>query len=59
VWPAASSTRERAAALWALRTRSSGRGLVIARRLVIEALLGLPEHARATREGQQFLVNCR
>jgi DNA mismatch repair protein MutL len=59
-WPAASSTRERAAALWGashaeqrIEVSSSRDGLVI------EALLGLPEHARATREGQQFLVNRR
>jgi len=59
-WPAAGSVRERAAALWGARhagqlleARGSRDGLVL------EALLGLPEHARATREGQVFLVNRR
>ena len=59
-WPAAGSVRERAAALWGARHAGQ---LLEARGerdgFVIEALLGLPEHARATREGQVFLVNRR
>ena len=59
-WPAATSVRERAAALWGARHAGQ---LLEARGeregLVLEALLGLPEHARATREGQVFLVNGR
>lgn len=59
-WPPAGSVRERAAALW-------GPGHA-AQRLEVEqerdgvrlhALLGLPEHARATRDGQTFIVNRR
>lgn len=59
-WPPASSIRERAGALWGPRHTEQ--------RLEVEAeqdgvrlfaLLGLPEHARATRDGQQFLVNRR
>jgi DNA mismatch repair protein MutL len=59
-WPAASSARERAAALWGAR-HAEQRLEVVAERggLRLRALLGLPEHARATREGQQFLVNRR
>ncbi len=59
-WPAAASVRERAAALWGARHAEQ---LLEARGerdgLVLEGLLGLPEHARATREGQVFLVNRR
>src|SRR5262245_31534248 len=59
-WPAASSTRERAAALWGAHHAEQRIEVVSSRDgLVIEGLLGLPEHARATREGQQFLVNRR
>ncbi len=59
-WSAASSHRERAAQLWGPRhaeqllEASAERGGYAA-----TALLGLPEHARATREGQVFLVNGR
>jgi DNA mismatch repair protein MutL len=59
-WPAAERVRDRARAIWgaghadqlieATDTRD-GLGLV--------ALLGLPEHARATREGLTLLVNRR
>jgi DNA mismatch repair protein MutL len=59
-WPAAERERDRARAIWgaghadqlieATDTRN-GLGLV--------ALLGLPEHARATREGLTLLVNRR
>ncbi|HEY6866482.1 MAG TPA: DNA mismatch repair endonuclease MutL [Candidatus Eisenbacteria bacterium] len=59
-WPAAANVRARAAALWGARHAGQ---LLEARGerdgLVLEALLGLPEHARATREGQVFLVNGR
>ncbi len=59
-WPAAASARERAAALWGARHAGQ---LLEARGerdgMVLEALLGLPEHARATREGQVILVNRR
>ena len=59
-WPAASSVRERAGALWGPR-HAEQRLLVESARedLGLVALLGLPEHARSTREGQQFLVNRR
>ncbi|MEO5618680.1 MAG: DNA mismatch repair endonuclease MutL [Candidatus Eisenbacteria bacterium] len=59
-WPAAASFRERASAVWgphhagqlleALGERNGIR---------VEGLLGLPEHARTTREGQIYLVNRR
>ncbi len=59
-WPRSASVRERAAALWGARHAEQ---LLEARGerdgLVLEALLGLPEHARATREGQVFIVNRR
>ena len=59
-WPAAPSRRDRARAIWGARHADQ---LLEAHGerdgLVIEALLGLPEHARATREGQVFLVNRR
>ena len=52
--------RERAAALWGARHASQ---LVAAAGerdgIRVEALLGLPEHARATREGQVFLIQGR
>ncbi len=64
-WPAArgaglAGARERAAALWGPR-HAEQRLAVTAERhgLVLEALLGLPEHARATREGQMVFVNRR
>jgi len=59
-WPAAAGARERAAALWGARHAGQ---LLEARgerdQVVVEALLGLPEHARATREGQVVIVNRR
>jgi DNA mismatch repair protein MutL len=59
-WPAAGGARERAAALWGARHAGQ---LLEARgerdQVVVEALLGLPEHARATREGQVVIVNRR
>ena len=65
-WPAASSdepaaaVRERAAALWGARLAAQ---LLVAHGerdgIQALALLGLPEHARATREGQVVLVNRR
>jgi DNA mismatch repair protein MutL len=59
-WPGAGSLRERAGQLWGSR-HAEQRIAVEAERggVRLEALLGLPEHARATREGQQFLVNRR
>ena len=59
-WSAAASHRERAAQVWGARhaeqllEASAQRG-----GYAVTALLGLPEHARATREGQVFLVNGR
>jgi DNA mismatch repair protein MutL len=59
-WPAAGSVRERAAGVWGARHAGQLLEASGARDgLVLEALLGLPEHARATREGQVFLVNRR
>ncbi len=59
-WPAASSARERAGSLWGPR-HAEQRLEVEAERdgVRLHALLGLPEHARATRDGQTFLVNRR
>jgi DNA mismatch repair protein MutL len=59
-WPAVATRRERAAALWGARhaeqlLEAGGERDGV----VLEALLGLPEHARSTREGQVFLVNRR
>ena len=64
-WPAApgqglEAARERAARLWG--ARHAGQRLAIALErdgVSLEALLGLPEHARATREGQFVFVNHR
>lgn len=59
-WPAANTHRERAAQVWGARhaeqllEAGAQRG-----GYAVTALLGLPEHARATREGQVFLVNGR
>ena len=59
-WASAPSRRARAAQIWGARhaeqlLQASGeRG-----GMRVEALLGLPEHARATREGQVFLINGR
>jgi DNA mismatch repair protein MutL len=59
-WSAADSPRARAAQLWGeahatqlLEAYAERNGYAV------RALLGLPEHARATREGQVFLVNGR
>ncbi|TMQ73592.1 MAG: DNA mismatch repair endonuclease MutL [Candidatus Eisenbacteria bacterium] len=59
-WPAAASVRERAGAIWGAR-HAEQRLEIDAQRdgIRVQALLGLPEHARATRDGQQFLVNRR
>jgi DNA mismatch repair protein MutL len=64
-WPAVTGAglagrRDRAAALWGAR-HSTQLLEVEAERdgLRLEALLGLPEHARATREGQIYIVNGR
>lgn len=59
-WPAVGSERERAAQVWGARHAEQ---LLEARAerggYAVRALLGLPEHARATREGQVLLVNGR
>jgi DNA mismatch repair protein MutL len=66
-WPAVrdaedavAAARERAAALWGARLASQ---LLVAQGerdgLGVLALLGVPEHARATRDGQVILVNRR
>ena len=59
-WPPARTVRERAGALWGPR-HTEQRLLVESalEGLELVALLGLPEHARSTREGQQFLINRR
>ena len=64
-WPASRATgleaaRERAASIWGAR-HADQRIAVAAERdgLRLEALLGLPEHARATREGQILFINRR
>jgi DNA mismatch repair protein MutL len=59
-WPAATDRRARAAALWG--ARHAGQLIEAAGErdgLEVEGLLGLPEHARSTREGQIFLINRR
>jgi DNA mismatch repair protein MutL len=59
-FPPAGSPRERVAALWGAgyaEQRIEVEGERDGMRLY--ALLGLPEHARATRDGQTFLVNRR
>ena len=59
-WGAAAGRRERAAQIWG--ERHAGQLLEAAGErgdFRLDALLGLPEHARATREGQVFLVNGR
>jgi DNA mismatch repair protein MutL len=59
-WPSAADERERAQALWSPRLATQ---LLLAEGerdgITVRALLGLPEHARSTREGQVFLVNRR
>jgi DNA mismatch repair protein MutL len=59
-WPAATDRRARAAALWGVRHAEQLIEATGEREgLALEGLLGLPEHARSTREGQIFLVNRR
>jgi DNA mismatch repair protein MutL len=59
-WPATADARERARALWSPRVADQLLQADGERDgLEVHALLGLPEHARATREGQVFLVNRR
>ena len=59
-WPPAVSHRERAAQLWGARHAEQLLEAAAARGgYAVTALLGLPEHARATREGQVLLVNGR
>ena len=59
-WGAAAGRRERAGQIWGARHADQ---LLEARGerggVRVHALLGLPEHARSTREGQVFLVNGR
>lgn len=59
-WGAVATQRERAAQIWGQRHADQlleARGERAGMRLTV--LLGLPEHARSTREGQVFLVNGR
>ena len=64
-WPAVPGEglgprRDRAAALWGARHATQLLEVEAEREgMRIEALLGLPEHARATREGQIYIVNGR
>ena len=64
-WPAApgaglTARRDRASALWGARHATQLLEVESEREGVkVEALLGLPEHARATREGQIYIVNGR
>ena len=59
-WGAAGSHRERAAQVWGARHAEQLLEAAAQRGgYAVTALLGLPEHARATREGQVFLVNGR
>jgi DNA mismatch repair protein MutL len=64
-WPAVAGTglaarRDRAAALWGARHATQLLEVQSEREGIrLEALLGLPEHARATREGQIYVVNGR
>ncbi len=59
-WPAAASARDRAGAIWGVRHAAQLLEVLEERDGVrLEALLGLPEHARTTREGQVFLINRR
>ena len=64
-WPAARAAglegaRERAAAIWGARHADQRVAVDASREAVrLEGLLGLPEHARATREGQILFVNRR
>ncbi len=59
-WGAAASHRERTAQVWGARHAEQLLEAAAQRGgYAVTALLGLPEHARATREGQVFLVNGR
>jgi DNA mismatch repair protein MutL len=64
-WPAAredglAGARERAASLWGARHAEQRLAFTGERGdFALQALLGLPEHARATREGQMVFVNRR
>jgi DNA mismatch repair protein MutL len=59
-WPPAASARDRVAALWGARQAEQWLEASGERDgLAVRALLGLPEHARSTREGQIFLINRR
>jgi len=64
-WPAAAgvgiaAARARAAALWGARHAEQRLAVDAARDgLAVRALLGLPEHARTSREGQLVIVNRR
>ncbi len=64
-WPAVpgaglAARRDRASALWGARHATQLLEVESEREGVkVEALLGLPEHARATREGQIYIVNGR
>jgi DNA mismatch repair protein MutL len=59
-WPAAATVRERAVAIFGARHAEQRLELHAERNGVrLHALLGLPEHARGTRDGQQFLINQR
>ncbi|HET9327670.1 MAG TPA: DNA mismatch repair endonuclease MutL [Candidatus Eisenbacteria bacterium] len=64
-WPAArqegiAGARERAASLWGARHAEQRLAFTAERSgFALQALLGLPEHARATREGQMVFVNRR
>jgi DNA mismatch repair protein MutL len=59
-WPVASSRRERVAALSGARHAEQLLDATGERDGIrIDALLGLPEHARATRDGQVVLINRR
>jgi DNA mismatch repair protein MutL len=58
--PTAKARRERAATLWGARHAEQLIELEAERDGIrLDALIGLPEHGRATREGQVFLVNRR
>ncbi len=64
-WPAVTgeglaARRDRAAALWGARHATQLLEVETEREgVALDALLGLPEHARATREGQIYIVNGR
>jgi DNA mismatch repair protein MutL len=64
-WPAVpgaglTARRDRASALWGARHATQLLEVESEREgIKVEALLGLPEHARATREGQIYIVNGR